>query len=55
MKIGESSLDCIHKLIAHDILQGEVNTSGGPEFTLLAELIDSVCKGHELNDDTIEL
>ncbi|KAL8114301.1 hypothetical protein AgCh_021232 [Apium graveolens] len=55
VKIAEPALDCIQKLIAHGILRGEADTSGGPEASLLAKLIDSVCKCHELNEETVEL
>lgn len=55
VKIAEPALDCIQKLIAHGILRGEADTSGGPEASLLAKLIDSVCKCHELNEESVEL
>lgn len=55
VKIAEPALDCIQKLIAHGILRGEADTSGGPEASLLAKLVDSVCKCHDLNEETVEL
>ncbi|XP_019432960.1 PREDICTED: brefeldin A-inhibited guanine nucleotide-exchange protein 2-like isoform X2 [Lupinus angustifolius] len=56
VKIAEPVVDVVQKLIAHGYLQGEVDPAGGgPEAKLLANLIESVCKCHELGDDALEL
>ncbi|CAL5331454.1 unnamed protein product [Camellia sinensis] len=55
LKIADPALDCIQKLIAHGYLRGEADTSGGPEAKLLSKLIESVCKCHDLGDESIEL
>ncbi|KAE9617807.1 hypothetical protein Lal_00046754 [Lupinus albus] len=56
LKIAEVAVDAVQKLIAHGYLQGEVDPAGGGhESKLLANLIQSVCKCHELRDDALEL
>ncbi|KAK7256643.1 hypothetical protein RIF29_30097 [Crotalaria pallida] len=56
LKIAEPAVDVVQKLIAHGYLRGEVDPAGGgPEAKLLANLIESVCKCHELGDDAVEL
>lgn len=55
LKIADPALDCIQKLIAHGYVRGEADPSGGPEAKLLSSLIDSVCKCHDLGDDSVEL
>ncbi|KAG7635153.1 Sec7 C-terminal [Arabidopsis suecica] len=54
-KIIEPAIDCIQKLIAHGYIRGESDPSGGAESLLLFKLIDSVCKCHDLGDESIEL
>lgn len=55
LKIVEPALDCIQKLIAHGHIRGEADTTGGPESKLLFQLMESVCKCHDLGDENIEL
>lgn len=55
LKIVEPALDCIQKLIAHGYIRGEADTTGGPESKLLFQLMESVCKCHDLGDENIEL
>ncbi|XP_022147082.1 brefeldin A-inhibited guanine nucleotide-exchange protein 2-like [Momordica charantia] len=55
LKIADPAVDCIQKLIAHGYLRGEADPSGGAEGKLLAKLIESVCKCHDLGDDAVEL
>ncbi|XP_022934333.1 brefeldin A-inhibited guanine nucleotide-exchange protein 2-like [Cucurbita moschata] len=55
LKIADPAVDCIQKLIAHGYLRGEADPSGGAEGKLLAKLIESVCKCHDLGDDALEL
>ncbi|KAI3701044.1 hypothetical protein L2E82_45687 [Cichorium intybus] len=55
LKIVEPALDCIQKLIAHGCIHGESDPTGGPDAKLLAKLIESVCKCHELGDEGVEL
>ncbi|KAL4567153.1 hypothetical protein LXL04_022727 [Taraxacum kok-saghyz] len=55
LKIVEPALDCIQKLIAHGCIRGESDPTGGPDAKLLAKLIESVCKCHELGDEGVEL
>ncbi|CAN8254084.1 unnamed protein product [Cochlearia groenlandica] len=54
-KIVEPAIDCIQKLIAHGYIRGESDPSGGAESILLYKLIESVCKCHDLGDESIEL
>ncbi|KAK7294946.1 hypothetical protein RJT34_17846 [Clitoria ternatea] len=56
VKIADPAVDAIQKLIAHGFLRGEADSVGGsPEAKLLASLIESVCKCHDLGDDAVEL
>ncbi|KAK9103545.1 hypothetical protein Sjap_020799 [Stephania japonica] len=55
LKIADPALDAIQKLIAHGYVRGEADTSGGAEARLLARLVESVCKCHDLGDDAVEL
>ncbi|XP_052194866.1 brefeldin A-inhibited guanine nucleotide-exchange protein 2-like [Diospyros lotus] len=56
LKIADPALDCLQKLIAHGYLRGEADTvGGGPESKLLSKLIESVCKCHDLGDESVEL
>ncbi|XP_059458608.1 brefeldin A-inhibited guanine nucleotide-exchange protein 2 [Corylus avellana] len=55
LKIADPAVDCIQKLIAHGYLRGEADPTGGDEAKLLAKLIESVCKCHDLGDDQVEL
>ncbi|KAK7340119.1 hypothetical protein VNO77_20813 [Canavalia gladiata] len=56
LKIADPAVDAIQKLISHGFLRGEADSAGGsPEAKLLASLIESVCKCHDLGDDAIEL
>ncbi|KAL4188056.1 hypothetical protein AMTRI_Chr09g42220 [Amborella trichopoda] len=55
VKIVEPALDCIQKLIVFGHLRGEADTNGGPEATVLHNLMGSVCKCHDLGDEGIEL
>ena len=55
LKIADPAVDCIQKLIAYGYLRGEADPSGGVEGKLLAKLIESVCKCHDLGDDALEL
>ncbi|CAA7052512.1 unnamed protein product [Microthlaspi erraticum] len=54
-KIVEPAIDCIQKLIAHGYIRGEADPAGGAESILLFKLIESVCKCHDLGDESIEL
>lgn len=55
VKIAEPAVDAVQKLIAHGYLHGESDPTGGPEAKLLANLVDSVCKCHDLGDEAMEL
>ncbi|KAJ8900141.1 hypothetical protein K2173_024781 [Erythroxylum novogranatense] len=55
VKIVDPAVDCIQKLIAHGYLRGEADPTGGTEAKLLAKLIESVCKCHDVGDDAMEL
>ncbi|XP_028776812.1 brefeldin A-inhibited guanine nucleotide-exchange protein 2 [Neltuma alba] len=56
LKIADPAVDAIQKLIAHGYLRGEADSGGGgSEAKLLANLIESVCKCHDLGDDAMEL
>ncbi|PSS24171.1 Brefeldin A-inhibited guanine nucleotide-exchange protein like [Actinidia chinensis var. chinensis] len=55
LKIADPALDCVQKLVAHGYLRGEADSSGGAEAKLLSGLIESVCKCHELGDESVEL
>ncbi|KAJ7962227.1 Brefeldin A-inhibited guanine nucleotide-exchange protein [Quillaja saponaria] len=56
VKIADPAVDSVQKLIALGYLRGEADPSGGgPEAMLLAKLIESVCKCHNLGDDAMEL
>ncbi|PON48350.1 Coatomer beta subunit [Parasponia andersonii] len=55
LKIADPAVDCVQKLIAHGYLRGEADPSGEAEGKLLAKLIESVCKCHDLGDDQMEL
>ncbi|EFJ24773.1 hypothetical protein SELMODRAFT_173646 [Selaginella moellendorffii] len=54
-KLADPALDCIQKLIAHGHLRGEVDAESGSEFLVLVQMMDNVCKCHELGDEQIEL
>ncbi|XP_022770305.1 brefeldin A-inhibited guanine nucleotide-exchange protein 2-like [Durio zibethinus] len=54
-KIVDPAVDCIQKLIAYGYLRGEADPTGGPEAQLLSQLIESVCKCHDLGEDAVEL
>ncbi|KAL2460780.1 Brefeldin A-inhibited guanine nucleotide-exchange protein 2 [Abeliophyllum distichum] len=55
LKVAEPALDAVQKLIAHGYLRGEADPSGGPDAKLLSRLIESVCKCHDLGDESVEL
>lgn len=55
LKIAELAVDAVQKLVAHGYLHGECDPTGGPDAKFLAKLMDSVCKCHELGDDSVEL
>lgn len=55
LKIAEAALDCVQKLISHNLLRGEADPAAGPAARLLSNLIESVCKCHALGDDAVEL
>ncbi|KAJ1426768.1 Sec7, C-terminal [Sesbania bispinosa] len=56
LKIADPAVDAIQKLIALGYLRGEADAAGGcPESKLLASLIESVCKCHDLGDEAMEL
>ncbi|KAJ1413649.1 Sec7, C-terminal [Sesbania bispinosa] len=56
LKIADPAVDAIQKLIAHGYLRGEADPGGtAGEAKLLSNLIESVCKCHDLGDDAMEL
>lgn len=55
LKIADPAVDCVQKLIAHGYLRGEADPTGGTEGKLLAKLIESVCKCHDLGEEQMEL
>lgn len=55
LKIADPALDAIQKLIAHGYIRGEADPSGGPDAKFLAKLMESVCKCHDLGDESVEL
>uniref|UniRef100_A0A7C8YZZ3 Mon2/Sec7/BIG1-like dimerisation and cyclophilin-binding domain-containing protein n=1 Tax=Opuntia streptacantha TaxID=393608 RepID=A0A7C8YZZ3_OPUST len=42
-KIVECALDCLHKLIAYDHLEGDPGLDGGENAALLADILSRVC------------
>ncbi|CAI9765193.1 unnamed protein product [Fraxinus pennsylvanica] len=54
-EFAEPALDAVQKLIAHGYLRGEADPNGGPDAKLLSRLIESVCKCHDLGDESVEL
>lgn len=55
VKMVEPALDCIQKLIAYGHIMGEADANGTPESKLLFQLMESVCKCHDLGDENVEL
>ncbi|KAF3790233.1 Brefeldin A-inhibited guanine nucleotide-exchange protein 2 [Nymphaea thermarum] len=55
LKIADPAVDCIQKLIVHGYVRGEADTDGNPEAKLLFRLVESVCKCHDLGDESVEL
>lgn len=55
VKMVEPALDCIQKLIAYGHIRGEADANGTPESKLLFQLMESVCKCHDLGDENVEL
>ncbi|KAG6728243.1 hypothetical protein I3843_02G144500 [Carya illinoinensis] len=55
LKIADTAVDCIQKIIASGYLRGEADSTGDDEAKLLSKLIESVCKCHDLGDDQMEL
>ncbi|MQL98963.1 hypothetical protein Taro_031672, partial [Colocasia esculenta] len=55
LKVADPALDCVQKLIAYGYLRGEADPSGGPDAGLLAQLVEAICKCHDLGDDAVEL
>jgi len=58
LKIADPAVDAIQKLIAHGFIRGEADpasSASAPEAKLLAKLIESVCKCHDLGDEAMEL
>ncbi|ONK80046.1 uncharacterized protein A4U43_C01F13190 [Asparagus officinalis] len=55
IKIADPALDCIQKLVSHNLLRGEADPAAGPSARLLSQLIGAVCACHTLGDDTVEL
>lgn len=55
VKMVEPALDCIQKLIAYGHIRGEADATGTPESKLLFQLMESVCKCHDLGDENVEL
>lgn len=42
-KIMELALDCLHKLIAYDHLEGDLGLDGGENVTLFTDILNRVC------------
>ncbi|XP_059277441.1 brefeldin A-inhibited guanine nucleotide-exchange protein 5 [Lycium ferocissimum] len=42
-KIMELALDCLHKLIAYDHLEGDLGLDGGKNVTLFTDILNRVC------------
>lgn len=58
LKIADPAVECVQKLIAHGYIRGEADPSSdgnGGESKLLAKMIESVCKCHDLGDEQMEL
>ncbi|CAN1290784.1 Brefeldin A-inhibited guanine nucleotide-exchange protein 5 [Linum perenne] len=43
LKILEPALDCLHKLIAYDHLEGDLGLDGGKNATLFTDILNMVC------------
>ncbi|KAJ6807636.1 brefeldin A-inhibited guanine nucleotide-exchange protein 2-like [Iris pallida] len=54
-KIADPALDCVQKLVSHNLLRGEADPSAGPSSRLLSDLLSAVCSCHSLSDEIIEL
>nr|GMD32210.1 brefeldin A-inhibited guanine nucleotide-exchange protein 5 [Ipomoea batatas] len=43
MKVMELALDCLHKLIAYDHLEGDIGFEGGKNVPLFSDILNMVC------------
>ncbi|KAI3925687.1 hypothetical protein MKW92_017069, partial [Papaver armeniacum] len=43
LKLVEPALDCLHKLIAYDYLEGDPGLDGGKNFPLFTDILNMVC------------
>jgi brefeldin A-inhibited guanine nucleotide-exchange protein len=48
-------MDYIQKVIVDGHIRGKDDRTGGPERKLLFQLMESICKCHDLGDEIIEL
>lgn len=55
LKVVEPALDAVQKLISHGHLRGEVDAANAVDNQILVQLMEAVCKCHDLGDDAIEL
>eukprot|EP00250_Pteridium_aquilinum_P020997 c25007_g1_i1 orf=351-5705(+) len=55
LKVVEPALDATQKLISHGYLRGEVDAANAVDNGILVQLMEAVCKCHDLADDAIEL
>lgn len=55
LKVVEPALDAVQKLISHGYLRGEVDAANAVDNGILVQLMEAVCKCHDLADDAIEL
>ncbi|MCO5583638.1 hypothetical protein L7F22_037551 [Adiantum nelumboides] len=55
LKVVEPALDAVQKLISHGYLRGEVDAANAVDNGILVQLMEAVCKCHDLADDAVEL
>lgn len=55
LKLVEPALDAVQKLISHGYLRGEVDAANAVDNGISVQLMEAVCKCHDLADDAIEL
>ena len=55
LKVVEPALDAVQKLISHGFLRGEVDSANAVDNGILVQIMEAVCKCHDLADESIEL
>lgn len=55
LKLIEPAMDAVQKLIGHGYLRGEVDSFDAASDGILVQIVESVCKCHDIADEGIEL